>query len=213
MSWRSLGLRPCDITAIAASTVSMYYLGRWTSGAYGIANDASFYLTPCMRRCPSPPVADAGSTFSSDGESGTPPPDQAGLAFRATIALASIDPRGQGPGRAVRAADDADAVIPVPARHAAPSRGLIRTTRAGHRRRHGAPRVAGWTYGVPEMGLWPARLQSTGRRVHQSAATPTGAIALLRPLVRARPEPRPCRLPSAVSGYAGRCKSLISCVR
>jgi N-acetyl-gamma-glutamyl-phosphate reductase len=75
-----------------------------------------------------------------------------------------------------------------------------------------AHRVAeGWTYGFPEMAPGHVDRVGSAARVTNPGCYPTGAIALIRPLVDA------CILPSdwpvtvnAVSGYTGGGKSLIA---
>jgi N-acetyl-gamma-glutamyl-phosphate reductase len=74
-----------------------------------------------------------------------------------------------------------------------------------------AHRVApGWTYGFPELSPAQAKAITTSRRVSNPGCYPTGAIALLRPLLDQ------CLLPAdypvtinAVSGYSGGGKALI----
>jgi N-acetyl-gamma-glutamyl-phosphate reductase len=74
-----------------------------------------------------------------------------------------------------------------------------------------AHRVAdGWTYGFPEMD--PAQPQAIGlaRRVSNPGCYPTGAIALIRPLIEAGliPGDHPLTV-NAVSGYSGGGRSMI----
>jgi N-acetyl-gamma-glutamyl-phosphate reductase len=74
-----------------------------------------------------------------------------------------------------------------------------------------AHRVAsGWTYGFPEMDPAQAKAIATARRVSNPGCYPTGAIALLRPLVDAGlvPPDHPISV-NAVSGYSGGGKSMI----
>jgi N-acetyl-gamma-glutamyl-phosphate reductase len=69
---------------------------------------------------------------------------------------------------------------------------------------------AEWTYGFPEMATGqPAKIASS-RRVANPGCYPTGAIALLRPLVEAGlvPGDYPIAI-SAVSGYSGGGRSMI----
>lgn len=74
-----------------------------------------------------------------------------------------------------------------------------------------AHRVApGWTYGFPEMTAGHASAVAKSRRVTNPGCYPTGAIALLRPLVEAglMPADFPVTV-NAVSGYSGGGKSMI----
>ena len=74
-----------------------------------------------------------------------------------------------------------------------------------------AHRVApGWTYGFPEMTAGHADAVAKSRRVTNPGCYPTGAIALLRPLVEAglMPADYPVTV-NAVSGYSGGGKSMI----
>lgn len=62
----------------------------------------------------------------------------------------------------------------------------------------------GWTYGFPEMGGEQVQRIATASRVTNPGCYPTGAIGLLRPLVRAGlvPADHPISI-HAVSGYSG----------
>ena len=74
-----------------------------------------------------------------------------------------------------------------------------------------AHRVApGWTYGVPELTKGHAEAVAAAKRVTNPGCYPTGAIALLRPLVEAgiMPADYPVTV-NAVSGYSGGGKSMI----
>jgi N-acetyl-gamma-glutamyl-phosphate reductase len=74
-----------------------------------------------------------------------------------------------------------------------------------------AHRVAdGWVYGFPELDAGQADRIRAARRVANPGCYPTGAIALLRPLVDARllPADFPVTV-NAVSGYSGGGKSMI----
>lgn len=70
--------------------------------------------------------------------------------------------------------------------------------------------VQGWIYGFPELTPDHARTVATARRVANPGCYPTGAIALLRPLVDAGllPADYPVTI-NAVSGYSGGGKSMI----
>src|SRR6516165_4237889 len=67
-----------------------------------------------------------------------------------------------------------------------------------------------WTYGFPEMAPDQPGKIATSRKVSNPGCYPTGAIGLLRPLVRAGlvPPDYPIAI-SAVSGYSGGGRSLI----
>jgi N-acetyl-gamma-glutamyl-phosphate reductase len=74
-----------------------------------------------------------------------------------------------------------------------------------------AHRVASeWTYGFPEMAPEQPRKIAASRNVSNPGCYPTGAIALLRPLVKAGfvPPDYPITI-NAVSGYSGGGKSMI----
>jgi N-acetyl-gamma-glutamyl-phosphate reductase len=74
-----------------------------------------------------------------------------------------------------------------------------------------AHRVApGWTYGFPELEPGQAQRIAQARRVANPGCYPTGAIALIRPLVDAGliPADFPVTI-NAVSGYSGGGRSLI----
>ena len=68
----------------------------------------------------------------------------------------------------------------------------------------------GWTYGFPEMTAGQAEAVATAKRVSNPGCYPTGAIALVRPLVDAGllPADFPVTV-NAVSGYSGGGKKLI----
>jgi N-acetyl-gamma-glutamyl-phosphate reductase len=74
-----------------------------------------------------------------------------------------------------------------------------------------AHRVApGWVYGFPELTAGHADNIRTAKRVSNPGCYPTGAIALLRPLIDAGiiPAAHPMTI-NAVSGYSGGGKSMI----
>jgi len=74
-----------------------------------------------------------------------------------------------------------------------------------------AHRVApGWTYGFPEMTQGHVEAVAASKRVSNPGCYPTGAIALIRPLVEAglMPADYPVSV-NAVSGYSGGGKSMI----
>ncbi|MSR14092.1 MAG: N-acetyl-gamma-glutamyl-phosphate reductase [Gammaproteobacteria bacterium] len=74
-----------------------------------------------------------------------------------------------------------------------------------------AHRVApGWTYGFPELAPGQAALIARSKRVANPGCYPTGAIALLRPLIAGGLVPADFPLTvNAVSGYSGGGKHLI----
>jgi len=71
--------------------------------------------------------------------------------------------------------------------------------------------AADWTYGFPELAPDQADKIRAARKVSNPGCYPTGAIALLRPLVDAKllPADTPITV-NAVSGYSGGGKSMIS---
>ena len=74
-----------------------------------------------------------------------------------------------------------------------------------------AHRVAeGWTYGMPELCHEQPQLIAASRRVSNPGCYPTGAIALLRPLIDAKlmATDHPVTV-NAVSGYSGGGKTMI----
>ena len=68
----------------------------------------------------------------------------------------------------------------------------------------------GWTYGFPEMSAEQASAVASSRRVSNPGCYPTGAIALIRPLVEAgmMAADHPVTV-NAVSGYSGGGKAMI----
>lgn len=70
--------------------------------------------------------------------------------------------------------------------------------------------AAGWTYGFPEMTAGQEDAVRDANRVANPGCYPTGAIALIRPLVEAELLPRdfPVSI-NAISGYSGGGKALI----
>jgi N-acetyl-gamma-glutamyl-phosphate reductase len=68
----------------------------------------------------------------------------------------------------------------------------------------------GWTYGFPEIAPDQSGKIATSRKVSNPGCYPTGAVALLRPLIQAGLIPSDCPITiSAISGYSGGGKSLI----
>ncbi len=116
-------------------------------------------------------------------------------------------PRGHGRGRPRH---------PLPARRRGP--GIGRAGRRARQRRRPscstpAPRIAShpdWTYGFPELSPGQAGRIADARKVANPGCYPTGAIALLRPLVDAGllPPDYPVSI-NAVSGYSGGGRSMI----
>jgi N-acetyl-gamma-glutamyl-phosphate reductase len=70
--------------------------------------------------------------------------------------------------------------------------------------------AAGWTYGFPELAPGQAEAIAKARRVANPGCYPTGAVALIRPLVDAGllPSDYPVTI-NAVSGYSGGGRSMI----
>jgi len=70
--------------------------------------------------------------------------------------------------------------------------------------------AAGWTYGFPELVPGQAEAIAKARRVANPGCYPTGAVALIRPLVDAGllPSDYPVTI-NAVSGYSGGGRSMI----
>ncbi len=67
-----------------------------------------------------------------------------------------------------------------------------------------------WTYGFPEMTKGHAEVVATSKRVSNPGCYPTGAIALIRPLVDAGIMPAGCPVTvNAVSGYSGGGRQMI----
>jgi N-acetyl-gamma-glutamyl-phosphate reductase len=72
------------------------------------------------------------------------------------------------------------------------------------------PGAPGWVYGFPEMAKGQADLIAKAERVANPGCYPTGAIALLRPLIDAGIMPADFAVTiNAVSGYTGGGKSMI----
>src|SRR3954462_6095518 len=71
--------------------------------------------------------------------------------------------------------------------------------------------ASGWTYGFPELVPGQADKLRTARKVSNPGCYPTGAVALLRPLVDGgiMPADYPVTI-NAVSGYSGGGKSMIA---
>jgi N-acetyl-gamma-glutamyl-phosphate reductase len=139
------------------------------------------------------------------------------LAGRADISLVTIDPdRRKDPAARAEALAAADlAVLCLPDDAAKEAVAFADALP------HGGPRILdastahrvapGWVYGFPELSAGQERAVRSARRVSNPGCYPTGAIALLRPLVDAGIIPRehPITI-NAVSGYSGGGKSMIA---
>ncbi len=153
-----------------------------------------------------------------DGESGT-----TGLGIRARlgampeVSLLAIDPeRRKDPGARREAMERADLVVlclpDAAARESAALAGSLGERAPKLLDASTAHRVhADWVYGFPELVGGQARRIAEAARVANPGCYPTGAIALLRPLVDAGilPVDYPVTI-NAVSGYSGGGKSMIA---
>ncbi|HXZ67659.1 MAG TPA: N-acetyl-gamma-glutamyl-phosphate reductase, partial [Alphaproteobacteria bacterium] len=150
-----------------------------------------------------------------DGEHGT-----TGLQIRARleprsdldfIRLGEAERKDKGArAEALNAADIAILCLPDEAAREAVS--LVKNPRTRIIDSSSAHRTArGWVYGFPEMAEEQSELIARAPRVTNPGCYATGAIALLRPLVRNRliPMDYPVTI-SAVSGYTGGGKALIA---
>ena len=153
-------------------------------------------------------------TVFIDGEAGTTGLQiRARLEGRADVELVSLPPeRRKDPAARAEALNAADAVVlclpDEPAREAV---SLIRNERTRVIDASTAHRTAdGWTYGFPEL---PGQREAIrkARRVSNPGCYPTGAVALIRPLVDAGllPADWPVTV-NAVSGYSGGGKAMIA---
>ncbi len=152
-----------------------------------------------------------------DGEAGT-----TGLGIRdRLLALAPVELRGlpdayrKDPGARREAMAEADLVILCLPDAAARESAALVDGLGSH-----APRLLDastahrvhpdWTYGFPELSPGQAERIATARKVANPGCYPTGAIALLRPLVDAGllPPDYPVAI-NAISGYSGGGRSLI----
>lgn len=139
------------------------------------------------------------------------------LAGRADITLVTIDPdRRKDPAARAEALASADlAVLCLPDDAAKEAVAIADALPNGGPRildASTAHRVApGWVYGFPELSPEQADAVRSARRVSNPGCYPTGAIALLRPLVDAGFIPRDYPITiNAVSGYSGGGKSMIA---
>lgn len=149
-----------------------------------------------------------------DGEAGT-----TGLQIRVRLAgrndleLLSIDPaRRREAGERQRLLNAADVVLLcLPDAAAVEAVALVENPATRIIDASTAHRVAeGWTYGFPELAPGHAAAVADSLRVANPGCYPTGAIALLRPLVDANLLPRDFPVTvNAVSGYSGGGREMI----
>jgi len=150
-----------------------------------------------------------------DGEAGTTGLQiQQRLAMRTDISLMSIDPlHRKDPVARAEMLNQADLVILcLPDDAARDAVSLIRSPAVKVIDASSAHRTAaGWTYGFAEMDSDQRAAIVASRRVSNPGCYPTGAIALIRPLVKAGllPSDYPVTI-NAVSGYTGGGKAMIS---
>lgn len=149
-----------------------------------------------------------------DGEAGTTGLQiKERLAGRRDLTLLSIDPaRRKDPGARTALLNEADVVVLcLPDDAARTAVAMIENPAVRVIDASTAHRVdAGWVYGFPELEAAHAARIAKARRVANPGCYPTGAIALLRPLVSAGllPADFPVTL-NAVSGYSGGGRALI----
>jgi N-acetyl-gamma-glutamyl-phosphate reductase len=150
-----------------------------------------------------------------DGEAGTTGLQiRARLQDRRDLELVSIDPaRRKDAGARAEMLNGADLVILcLPDDAAREAVRLIENKRVKVIDASTAHRVApGWVFGFPESEPGQRAAIAAATRVSNPGCYPTGAIALLRPLVRARlvPADWPVTI-NAVSGYSGGGRSMIA---
>jgi N-acetyl-gamma-glutamyl-phosphate reductase len=150
-----------------------------------------------------------------DGEAGTTGLQiRARLESRRDLTLMSIDPaRRKDPAARAALLNDVDLVILcLPDEAARQAVALIENPAVKVIDASTAHRVAeGWTYGLPEMEPGQGAAIAQASRVSNPGCWATGAIALLRPLVRAGllPADHPVTI-SGVSGYSGGGKAMIA---
>lgn len=149
-----------------------------------------------------------------DGEAGTTGLQiRTRLQDRRDLELLSIpETRRKDPGARKALLNEADVVVLcLPDEAAREAVSLIENERTRVIDASTAHRVAeGWTYGFPEMTGEQAAMVAASRRVSNPGCYPTGAIALIRPLVERGllPDDFPVSV-HAVSGYSGGGRKLI----
>ncbi len=149
-----------------------------------------------------------------DGESGTTGLEiRKRLEGRADIEIVSIDPaKRKDDAERKRLLNDCDvAILCLPDAAAREAVGFIANPRTRVIDASTAYRVAkDWAYGFPEMTAGQDKAIRNAPRVSNPGCYPTGAIALIRPLIDAEVFPREHGVTvNAVSGYSGGGKELI----
>ncbi|MEK8050800.1 N-acetyl-gamma-glutamyl-phosphate reductase [Ideonella sp. DXS22W] len=144
-----------------------------------------------------------------DGDQGTTGLQiRARLAGRTDIQLLSLpESERKQPERRAQALNDCDiALLCLPDEAAREAAGWVRNPAVRIIDASSAHRTdAAWTYGLPELCPGQAARIAGSRRISNPGCYPTGALALLRPLVDAGllPASLPLNI-HAVSGYSGR---------
>lgn len=149
-----------------------------------------------------------------DGEAGTTGLQiRARLESRADVSLIRLaDAERKDSAARARALNEADlAILCLPDEAAREAVALIENTETRVIDASTAYRTdPDWTYGFPEMDPAQAGKVKASKRVSNPGCYPTGAIALIRPLVQAGLLPRDFPVTvNAVSGYSGGGKNLI----